>query len=40
VQGDEVTLHCVNDVTHLADLTPEEAEAVAEIEALEEAAND
>jgi probable phosphoglycerate mutase len=40
VQGDEVTLHCVNDVSHLADLTPEEAEAVAEIEALEEAAND
>lgn len=41
VQGDDVTLHAVNDVSHLADLTPEEAEAVAEIEELEgEAARD
>lgn len=40
VQGDDVTLHAVNDVSHLADLTPEEAEAVAEIEHLEEAARD
>ncbi len=40
VQGDDVTLHCVNDVAHLADLTPEEAEAIAEIEASEEVAND
>jgi broad specificity phosphatase PhoE len=36
VQGDDVTLHAVNDVSHLADLTPEEAEVVAEIEELEE----
>jgi broad specificity phosphatase PhoE len=41
VQGDDVTLHAVNDVSHLADLTPEEAEAVAEIEHRdEEAARD
>ena len=40
VQGDDVTLHAVNDVSHLADLTPEEVEAVAEIEHLEEAARD
>lgn len=40
VRGDDVTLHAVNDVAHLADLTPEEAEAVAEIESLEEAARD
>jgi probable phosphoglycerate mutase len=40
VQGDEVALHCVNDVSHLADLTPEEVETVAEIEALERATND
>lgn len=38
VQGDDVTLHAVNDISHLADLTPEEAEAVAEIERLEEEA--
>lgn len=35
VAGDAVTLHCVNDLAHLADLTPEEAEAVSEIEATE-----
>ena len=32
VQGDDVTLHAVNDVAHLAAITPEEAEAVAIIE--------
>jgi broad specificity phosphatase PhoE len=40
VQEDEVTLHCVNDVSHLADLTPEEEVVAAVIEASEEAAND
>ncbi|MCA1669081.1 MAG: histidine phosphatase family protein [Thermomicrobia bacterium] len=38
VQGDDVTLHVVNDVAHLAALTPEEAEAVAIIERHEEEA--
>lgn len=32
VTGRDVTLHCINDLAHLADLTPEEREAVAEIE--------
>ncbi len=41
VQGDDVTLHAVNDVAHLAEITPEEAEAVAIIEDHEgEAARD
>jgi broad specificity phosphatase PhoE len=41
VQGDDVTLHVVNDVAHLAEITPEEAEAVAMIaEHEEEAARD
>lgn len=41
VQGDDVTLHVVNDVAHLAEITPEEAEAVAMIaEREEEAAHD
>ncbi len=41
IQGDQVTLHAVNDVAHLADLTAEEVEAVAAIEKLgEEAARD
>lgn len=40
VQGDDVTLHCVNDVAHLAELTAEEAEAIAAIAASEEAARD
>jgi broad specificity phosphatase PhoE len=35
VREDGVTLHVVNDVAHLADLTPEEAEAVAAIEAID-----
>ncbi len=38
VREDGVTLHIVNDVAHLADLTPEEAEVVAEIEAIDEEA--
>jgi 2,3-bisphosphoglycerate-dependent phosphoglycerate mutase len=38
VQGDDVTLHAVNDVSHLAEITPEEAEAVAIIEEREEEA--
>ena len=32
VQGNDVTLHAVNDVSHLADLTPEEAETIAAID--------
>jgi broad specificity phosphatase PhoE len=40
VQGEDVTLHAVNDVSHLADLTPEEAEVVAEIEHQKESAHD
>jgi broad specificity phosphatase PhoE len=41
VQGDDVTLHAVNDTGHLADLTPEEVETVATIEESEgEAARD
>ncbi|MDQ6908415.1 MAG: histidine phosphatase family protein [Chloroflexota bacterium] len=31
VQGDDVTLHAVNDVAHLAEITPEEAETAAAI---------
>lgn len=37
VAGDAVTLHCVNDLAHLADLTPEEAGAVEQIEARDDA---
>jgi len=41
VRGDDVTLHAVNDVAHLAEITPEEAEAAAIIkEHEEEAARD
>lgn len=41
VRGDDVTLHAVNDVSHLAEITPEEAEAVAIIEEhAQEAARD
>ncbi len=36
VQETAVTLHAVNDIAHLADLTPEEADATAEIEAVQD----
>ncbi len=36
IAGGDVAMHCVNDLAHLADLTPEEREAVAEIEEAEQ----
>ena len=36
ITGRDVTMHCINDLAHLADLTPEEREAVAEIEEAEQ----
>jgi len=36
IVGRDVTMHCVNDLAHLADLTPEEREAVAVIEEAEQ----